>query len=190
MNEVYKRLLNSLYGIFPENLKEIISDYGPSGISKYVNVEVPFVGEMIKGAIYFPYTLAFYIGSHAVLRHKKEDLNEEYARKIAEIPYLYTSVIGPFLEEAIFRYMPSLIGKFVGGDVGELAALGVSTVAFSLLHSHKYKRGHLKGFIKDLLYSLFYPHVFLKHGFFGSFGLHSFTNLIGTYLVKRRYKRY
>lgn len=179
VNEIYRKLIENLYNHLHPNIQNIISNYGPERLYSLINPRLPYLDNFLHGASYVPYA----VGSEAVasiaLGIKEEDRDTWKIKELQQIGYGYVGLIGPFIEETLFRFIPSCIGKFIGGDMGEIAMLGLSSVLFAAGHGYKYKNKKFRGFISQLVSSLFFMHTYITGGFLSSFGLHSVTNTIG-----------
>ena len=179
-------MIEHLYNDLPANLQKIIKNYGPEKLSSLMKTNIPYVDSFLQGVSYLPY---YYLGSAAasiLLRIKNEDYDWEKIAKGIKLGYGVVSWIGPIVEESLFRYLPSVVGKHIGGDVGEVALVGASTLIWSLIHLDYYKN-KIKG-LKEVFLSPFFIHSYLTGGFFASLGLHVATNHVGYATLKYKLK--
>jgi len=184
MNEIYSRLIETLYNHLPTSIQNVIDNYGPEKLYSMVNPHLPYLDSILHGASYVPYAVATQLTTYAALGIKDKDIDRWEIKRLKQIGYGYMALIGPLIEEALFRFIPSQIGKVLGGDIGEMALLGLSTVLFAAAHTPRYKNKKFRGFISELFPSFFYMHTYLTGGFLSSFGLHSATNSIAYVALK------
>lgn len=175
MNGMYKKLIENLYGHLPVGIQGIINDYGPEKLYSLINPNVPYLDKCVHGVSYLPYMLASRFVTDNLLRIKKEDMDYGEMRGIG---WWYLGLVGPFIEEAVFRYLPSVVGRSLGGNSGEIALLGASSVVFAACHCGNYKNKKFRGFLSNMVPALFLTHAYLAGGFVSSFTLHSTNNII------------
>ena len=193
-NSLYQEFLKQLYENFPQPVKSLVDNFGPYQLFKEIESyirpfieNVPYLGSLyrpianlFKGAVYLPYSLLL-IGLIAPLGYGKSEMacNE---KKLGS--YLSTTIMAPLVEEIIFRYVPSVIGKFIGGSTGEIYSVVGVSILWGLLHLLDKKEIKKGDVIERTMDGLLSSHIFLKHGFLASLGLHISRNFVGTTLFK------
>lgn len=183
-NEIYRKLIESLYNHVPSDIQNVVNTFGPEGLYSLINPHLPYLDNFLHGASYVPYAIAGRLLTNKAFGIKREDVDWSQMKEIKKYGWGYVGLIGPFIEEALFRLAPSYIGKFIGGDTGEMVGLGISSVIFAAAHGYKYKNKKFRGFVNELISSLFFTHTYLTGGFLSSFGFHSVNNTIAYALLK------
>jgi hypothetical protein len=176
VNEIYKELIKSLYDNLPKNIKEIIDNFGPEKLFSLINSNSPYLDSFLHGLLHTPYLIAATLLGIKLARVDRTNPTEKEG---VELPYIHIGITSPFWEEVLFRVVPSYIGKALGGDLGELIGLSISSALFAAAHLNWYNDKKIRGFIVELFTSWFFAHTYLMRGFLSSYGLHFGVNTIG-----------
>jgi len=160
VNEIYRKLIENLYNYLHPSIQNFINNYGPERLYSLIKPGLPYLDNFLHGTSYVPYGIASSLVLYKALGIKEKDINlKEFKKSLKKYGYGLVGVIGPFIEEMLFRLIPSYIGKFIGGDMGEMAGLGISSLIFAAGHIDLFKNKKFRGFVSKLPQSLFLTHL-------------------------------
>ncbi len=129
------------------------------------------------------YTATKFLGS-MLPEDRSISIELELLEKVSQNTYillfviLFLTVLGPFFEEGLFRWLPiTIIRRFTKNKVAVWIVIVSSSVLFGLAHGEP-----LAMFVAGCS-GLMLSHVFLRGGIISSWVAHSFINIVATALL-------
>jgi len=185
VNELYLQIITYVSQHIPPDILSFLQKYGPESLYSMINPHTPILRNIVHGMCYSPYLWVSNAALRLLMGIKKEDVYKiEFFPDISIGDLFLINVIFSFYEEICYRLVPSIIGRFFGGDILELVSLLVSSIIFSYRHTNLYfKNKKLQGFLTYFLASLIFTHTYLVDGFLAAVGSHIGANTISDFLL-------